>query len=220
MHKLDMVFNDLDPLSSSKALHGSYMTPGQATRLYDEVFPRLIMGEKSVASNLDILQSLRVTHVVNCCYGTNYGQCRIPPDFYNNVGIQFHGIDLEDMPHINIKPYLLPAADFMHKGIGSGGVVFVHCFMGVSRSSTVVLGYLMLCQKMRLLDAARLVHSSREIYPNPGFVRQAVHSRPGTTFHLRQMKTGRMRHVCSPSFQPPPPSLCADLLATFTITLT
>lgn len=39
----------------------------------------------------------------------------------------------------------------------------------------------------------------------------AVHSRPGTTFHLRQMKTGRMRHVLDGRLLAPVSSLLRPL---------
>ena len=44
--------------------------------------------------------------------------------------------------------------------------------MGVSRSATVVLAYLMLHRDMSLMSAARAVRAKREIFPNEGFLKQ------------------------------------------------
>ena len=48
----------------------------------------------------------------------------------------------------------------------------MHCQMGVSRSATVVLAYLMLHRDMSLMSAARAVRAKREIFPNEGFLKQ------------------------------------------------
>lgn len=51
--------------------------------------------------------------------------------------------------------------------------VLVHCMMGVSRSATVVLAYLMEKHRMNLDEATRLVLAQRNnIFPNDGFIRQ------------------------------------------------
>lgn len=52
----------------------------------------------------------------------------------------------------------------------STGRVLVHCIMGVSRSATLVLAYLMLQQRLCLRDALRHVIQKRAIYPNQHFL--------------------------------------------------
>ena len=52
------------------------------------------------------------------------------------------------------------------------GKVLVNCMMGMSRSSTCVLAYLMLKKDMTALDALQEVRRHREIRPNDGFLRQ------------------------------------------------
>lgn len=52
------------------------------------------------------------------------------------------------------------------------GRVLVHCFMGVSRSATCALAFLMIKRGMSLTEALALVRSRRDIHPNEGFLRQ------------------------------------------------
>lgn len=50
------------------------------------------------------------------------------------------------------------------------GRVLVHCIMGVSRSATLILAYLMLKERLTLRDALRQVVQKRAIYPNRNFL--------------------------------------------------
>lgn len=52
------------------------------------------------------------------------------------------------------------------------GKVFVHCAMGLSRSSTLVLAYLIIHENMTLVDAIKAVSANRHISPNNGFLEQ------------------------------------------------
>ncbi|KAI5744777.1 hypothetical protein M8J76_005057 [Diaphorina citri] len=47
--------------------------------------------------------------------------------------------------------------------------------MGISRSSTCILAYLILKKKFRLTEALRLLRQSRDVRPNYGFLRQLAY---------------------------------------------
>ena len=52
-------------------------------------------------------------------------------------------IGILDMPYVNIMKYFPSAIQFIKDAIKSGGTVFVHCFAGISRSSSCIIAYLM-----------------------------------------------------------------------------
>lgn len=52
------------------------------------------------------------------------------------------------------------------------GRVLVHCAMGISRSATLVLAFLMIYENMTLVEAIQTVQAHRNICPNSGFLRQ------------------------------------------------
>ncbi|KAF6108359.1 dual specificity phosphatase 13 [Phyllostomus discolor] len=54
----------------------------------------------------------------------------------------------------------------------AAGRVLVHCAMGVSRSATVVLAFLMIYENLTLVEAIQTVQAHRDICPNSGFLRQ------------------------------------------------
>lgn len=84
-------------------------------------------------------------------------------------------IRLQDSADVEIKPYINEITSFIHEITSSGGEVLVHCKMGVSRSCTAVLGYLMEYEKMTLFDSYQLVRSKRPtVRPNDGFWKQLI----------------------------------------------
>lgn len=56
----------------------------------------------------------------------------------------------------------------------STGKILVHCAVGVSRSATLVLAYLMLYHRLTLVEAIKKVKDHRGIIPNRGFLRQLL----------------------------------------------
>ncbi|TMS04949.1 Dual specificity protein phosphatase 19 [Larimichthys crocea] len=59
------------------------------------------------------------------------------------------------------------------------GAVLVHCNAGVSRSSSIVIGYLMLKEGLSFDDAYSQVKLARpSIRPNPGFYQQLQSYKP------------------------------------------
>lgn len=52
------------------------------------------------------------------------------------------------------------------------GRVLVHCVMGVSRSATLVLAFLMISEGLTLQEAVAAVRPHRDVCPNPGFLQQ------------------------------------------------
>ncbi|XP_008277370.1 dual specificity protein phosphatase 13 isoform A-like isoform X3 [Stegastes partitus] len=80
-------------------------------------------------------------------------------------------LKLDDSTHFDLDVYFKPAADFIHKALKSpDGKVLVHCIMGMSRSSTLVLAYLMIYQHLPLKQALQKLIQKRAIYPNRNFL--------------------------------------------------
>lgn len=71
----------------------------------------------------------------------------------------------------NISRHFESAADFIKAAIEAGGKILVHCFAGISRSSSFVLAYLIKHEGMNLAEALRLCRNKRKIVsPNPNFL--------------------------------------------------
>jgi len=79
-------------------------------------------------------------------------------------------VDKEDT---NLEMYFDECVDFIDEAKRQGGSVLVHCFVGKSRSVTIVVAYLMKKHGMTLAQALQHVKSKRPVAsPNAGFIRQ------------------------------------------------
>lgn len=134
----------------------------------NEVWPNIFIGNVAIAQNRSTLQKLGVTHVLNAAHSKrgSIGDHR----FYGNSFV-YYGIPAEDSTHFDLDVYFKPAADFIHKALKQpDGKILVHCIMGMSRSSTLVLAYLMLYCHIPLHCALQKVIQKRAIYPNRNFL--------------------------------------------------
>uniref|UniRef100_A0A3B3YZE0 Dual specificity protein phosphatase n=1 Tax=Poecilia mexicana TaxID=48701 RepID=A0A3B3YZE0_9TELE len=136
----------------------------------NEVWPKLYIGDESVARDKTRLSSLGVTHVLNAAAGQhriNTGQM-----FYTDIEVVYHGVEAADHPEFNLQPFFNSAAQFIDSALKENGKVLVHCAMGVSRSGALVLAYLMIHQGLTLAEAIVAVRLCRDIGPNSGFLDQ------------------------------------------------
>ncbi|XP_041645456.1 dual specificity protein phosphatase 13-like [Cheilinus undulatus] len=137
----------------------------------DEVWPNLYLGDMFMSHDKLGLYNLGINHVLNASHGKLC--CKGSDDFYGTT-VKYYGVPANDLPTFDISPFFYPAAEFIHHALTSGGKVFVHCAVGVSRSATLVLAYLMIHHNHSLLSSIHAVQQKRWIFPNRGFLRQLI----------------------------------------------
>ncbi|XP_022821866.1 dual specificity protein phosphatase 3-like isoform X3 [Spodoptera litura] len=139
----------------------------------NEVYPGLYVGDAVAAKDKAFLRRMGINYVLNTAEGKRYTQVDTDHLYYRDCpGLRYKGFQLMDLPSTDISRYFHIAANFIDEGISSGGRVLVHCFMGVSRSATCALAFLMIKRGMSLAEALGTVRCRRDIHPNEGFIRQ------------------------------------------------
>ncbi len=120
--------------------------------------------EKSGAHET-IIKSLGITHIVNVTGDIPNKFQRKPKEsssenadidqkteeFEASLECEYLQIDIEDSMRSQVTPYFQEVIQFISKAISNKkNRVLVHCAAGVSRSSTMVMAYLMAEKKMNL----------------------------------------------------------------------
>uniref|UniRef100_A0A4X2L233 Dual specificity protein phosphatase n=1 Tax=Vombatus ursinus TaxID=29139 RepID=A0A4X2L233_VOMUR len=131
------------------------------------------LPQHSVAArNIKMLQSQGITHILNAAHVGLDVSTR--PTYYYCLPVTYHGIQAFDHPAFDLSVFFLEAANFIQGALETpeGKRVLVHCAMGLSRSATLVLAFLMLRKQLTLVEALRTVSVHRNICPNRGFLSQ------------------------------------------------
>ena len=134
----------------------------------DKIIPRLYLGDDIVAQDLTKLNEKKITHILNITMN-------IPNRF--EPQIKYKKLIIFDTESQNIRQYFEEAFEFLNESLSDErNSVLVHCNMGISRSSSFVIAYLM-HKKMfkKYKDALSYVRKRRPIVaPNKGFERQLI----------------------------------------------
>ncbi|XP_074381978.1 dual specificity protein phosphatase 1-like [Apium graveolens] len=95
----------------------------------------------------------------------------MPPSYPDDF--KYRTVDVQDRHDVNIAQYFDDCIGFIDEAKEMGGNVLVHCFVGRSRSVTIVVAYLIKKHGMSYSEALQHVKSKRAIAsPNSGFLLQ------------------------------------------------
>ncbi|MED6234682.1 Dual specificity phosphatase 29 [Xenoophorus captivus] len=138
----------------------------------NEVWPNVYIGDEQTAKDKLTLKRLGITHILNAAEGT-WNNVDTGPGYYRDMDIVYYGVVAEDVPAFDLSQYFFSAAKFIQETLGKPqNKLLVHCVMGRSRSATLFLAYLMIYEKMTVVDAIEHVKKCRRIIPNWGFLKQ------------------------------------------------
>ncbi len=92
----------------------------------------------------------------------------------SNSDLVSQGLPLWDSTDVKILQYLGCAAEFIKLAMERGQKCLVNCQMGVSRSCTAAMSYLMLHENMEAVEVLRTFRRRRDVRPNDYFLEQIV----------------------------------------------
>lgn len=138
-----------------------------------EIVPNLYLGNCDNAVNKSLLAHYKIKKILNVA-----NELPPPLETYEELGIECLHIGLRDNSEMSLSDRLEIAVEYIHQAIIADTPILVHCKLGVSRSATVVIAYLIThglntdaSSKMSYEDAFDHVLNIRPIImPNFGFV--------------------------------------------------
>ncbi|KAI0346374.1 phosphatases II [Trametopsis cervina] len=129
----------------------------------NEIIPNLWIGDLPSALNIAVLQKNNIHSILSAMRGT----VRVAETF-NRLQIS-----LDDTEDEDILKHLVTCIAFIQAEIDKNRGVLVHCLAGISRSVSIVTGYLMYSKGLTVEEALHLIREFRpEADPNSNFVNQ------------------------------------------------
>jgi len=147
----------------------------------NEIIPYLFISNWNTSNNPNIIKKYNIKAVITL---ETIDKPKDIIEFYKNNNIDFMYIKLCDDPNSDISKYFDITYNFIDSHIKQKKNVLVHCMAGISRSTTIVLNYI-LKKKYELNhiknpyiivdDIINYVRTKRYIInPNSGFIKQLM----------------------------------------------
>lgn len=135
-----------------------------------QIVDNIFLGSKSAAMNINWLKMNKITHVLDI--GSSF-PIQYYENVYNTLKIQRTYMFISDQTDVSIKSVFSLCHNIIDSCINSDGNILIHCEMGISRSATIVISYLMYKKQMTMDEAIAFIKSKRSIIkPNCGFLYQ------------------------------------------------
>ena len=129
-----------------------------------KIFNWLYLGSYQNACNNNDLKDLKINYILNCaaeCQNKNYPE------------INYFKAKINDFPNFNISLFFNKTNDFINKAKLSGKNILIHCQLGISRSTTCLIAYMIKYLGYNTVSAMQFIKNKRpQIMPNFGFLQQ------------------------------------------------
>ncbi|WVF66835.1 hypothetical protein IAT40_001577 [Kwoniella sp. CBS 6097] len=133
------------------------------------ILPFLYLGNLEHADNAAMLRALNISHVVSVGESlisvpeqdaTTYGNSLCAHARAGQISV-LDLTDVRDDGNDPLRPVIARACAWIEQARRDGGTVLVHCRVGVSRSASIVIAYLMQFERMGLMDAYMMCRARR-----------------------------------------------------------
>ncbi len=125
----------------------------------------LYIGSFGKAKDLGVLRELHIGFVVNCAK-------ELDDVHRNEKDITYYRLDWDDTREQLILPHLKRATGFIRLHALSHTNCLVHCYMGRSRSASVILAYLIRFHHLSVDEAYKLLKTKAPVQINSNFLSQ------------------------------------------------
>lgn len=142
------------------------------TAKISKVTSNIFIGNKyAILEKEDVFKENNINVVISALTEEEYEDDMIGSEDFQ--GMEWYRFVIDDCQFFDIYSHLFEVHYIIQEAVREDKRVFIHCAAGVSRSATLLLGYLMLEKGMMCDDALDYLRKFRpEVDPNPGFMRQ------------------------------------------------
>ena len=127
----------------------------------NHIYKNIYLGNHNAAENENFLKMYDIKTVINCAAELQY-------DYKDLISYE---LNMYDMPEERIISVFESAYKFVKKHLNNN--ILVHCYMGISRSASFVIFYLMKEEKWDYETCFDYIQKKRPcVSPNYGFERQ------------------------------------------------
>eukprot|EP00668_Euglena_longa_P003793 GGOE01004450.1.p1 GENE.GGOE01004450.1~~GGOE01004450.1.p1 ORF type:complete len:212 (+),score=66.03 GGOE01004450.1:70-705(+) len=138
-------------------------------RPMDEILPFLFVGCEGAAEDVNLLVSHHVSYVLTVSDRLPAAASRYPPHF------AVYHVPLSDFGETPLEHVTEDCFAFINTARDADAKVLVHCQVGVNRSPSIVIAYLMKHRFCNLLKGCKEVKERRPVvYPVEGYLRQLL----------------------------------------------
>lgn len=164
-----------------------------------------LSGIDVLEMNSSLVKKLGITHILSCLSG------KYISDIHKKIILENPQMIIKYLPlndefqqnlwkkcsHLNIsdsdynKPLIEIAYHFIDSAIMNGGKVLIHCMVGVSRSATLVIYYIMKKYSLKYSTAYAIVKGKRSVIePNKSFENQLlIYEKKGNLLTEKDVET-------------------------------
>ena len=138
-----------------------YMNKTKLFPSYEQITEKIYLGNEDTARDKVLLNKLNISHILICAEGL---EKFFPDEFSYKI------LYIDDAIDEDILSWLKEAFEFIDSSVNN---IYIHCVMGISRSPSIVIAYLMYKNKMSYEEAYDFVKNKRNVInPNSGFQEQ------------------------------------------------
>jgi len=133
----------------------------------DEIIESLYLTSRMTAQNAQTLEYYKITHILTVAQEIDLSKLA------SHMSIKYLKIAAEDEEKFPLYLYFDEMADFINESLQNQGRILVHCALGVSRSPSAIMTYLIKYKKKTMDEALKFVKNKRSlVQPNEGFLEQ------------------------------------------------
>ena len=127
----------------------------------------MFLGTYRNAYNVEEIYSIGFKYILNCAKEIHQ------KNILNNIN--YYNINLTDDSTTDITQFFEKAFSFIEQARKNREKILIHCKLGISRSPTIIIGYLIKYMGYSTLSALNFLKSKRsQVYPNQGFISQLI----------------------------------------------